>query len=124
MVHAIARDGGNLISLLDFHNDEEKEIAIEEVRHLFQQAGVAGYCTIAEAWLSTRIGLRPSKDPERIEVVVIGTVSHLGKSAKFFRICRWPDGSYRRLKPMPEFDGLKAGGMFMELIESEDRSWS
>jgi len=106
-----------------FRNDEEKHRSLMMVTAIFACMDVKMYVTIAEAWMSRLsadnipdIQPRPSKDPNKIEVVMLNAVSRNKVLGFTYEI------SDDKLLEHPLDDAISFGGRFSELLPPEGLS--
>jgi len=112
--HAVPEGGGDhLLIATPWNNDEEKEMALEAIRDMFQEMRVQSYVNIVEAWtvqLQDRVASneagppwpRPSEHPDRREVVRVTAEDRNGKSISGqFYILR-PELGEAKLSPFHE----------------------
>ena len=123
MVIGQAKDK-TLLALLPFSNQVEKVIMLEEVRALFWEAGVTLYSVMNEAWSAP---IKPEqladyqpgdaeKSTERIECLVIASVSYDNRRLKMFEIQRDSNESITDVVHIHTLEGDDVQGVLMELL--------
>ena len=96
-------------------SDNEKDLAVEALRVLFQQQQVVRYVNMVEAWTVERVGKvppeRPSLHPDRREIIAFMAESAEGESEMaVFYILR-PEHGPATLSPLQWRGGMFAGRM-------------
>jgi hypothetical protein len=118
--HAVPEgDGDHLLIATPWRNDEEKEMALEAIRDMFQEKHIQSYVSIVEAWavmggdLNNVMDVRPSRHPDRREIVRVTAEDRNGKtlSGQFY-ILR-PEHGEAKLSPFHEDppETIQAGRM-------------
>lgn len=77
----------------DFIDNESKNTLIDYLKKLCVSLEVSAVAVIMEAWLSTDLGVQPSLDPKRQEVIVISIESPYSQEIHIADITRQPDGT-------------------------------
>jgi|KBSMisStandDraft_5_1062788.scaffolds.fasta_scaffold122134_3 hypothetical protein len=107
--HAVPEgDGDHLLIATPWNDEDEKEMALEAIRDMFQEMRVQSYVNILEAWavmggdLNAISSVRPSQHPDRREVVRVTAENREGKtlSGQFY-ILR-PEHGQATLSPFHE----------------------
>lgn len=123
-------ENGDMVPIMAaFDGEDSKDEFCAEMRHQFKEWRVKSYVFAMEAWLSTLSTVdlnedgsidddkRPSKQPDRKEVVFTLAIDRDGNKAKScLEIHRNYKGEVSHIEPMEGFDGVDFAGRFAELL--------
>jgi hypothetical protein len=111
MWHAVYGNDENVLIATPWSGDEEKQIAVDMLRHLFRRERVKRFAFIVEAWTATSraediaakgegyVGPPPSEHPDRREVLMITAEDHGSSIMGFYYILR-PEHGKAVLSPL------------------------
>jgi hypothetical protein len=109
-VFALQGPGGLSIHGCPWKNDEEKEMMGTGIRQEIKRQKISRYSFTCEAWAlelksSEEFHLRPSKDPRRIEVVIVLAVDRHQRIFRQWKIERDAQGRFTELTPSKQEKG-------------------
>lgn len=122
MWHAVDGNNEHILIATPWENDDEKDAASEALHEIFKEKRVKRFAFICEAWVvqaasaETALDTRPSKHPDRREVLMISAENREGNSLSgFFYILR-PEHDKPTLSPLHMNDHDALAGRFTGML--------
>jgi hypothetical protein len=120
MWHAIQGNGEHILIATPWESDDEKEIAIGALRQMFVERHVKRFAFIVEAWVAevkNLDGPRPSKHPDRREVLMISAEDRSGESIMGYYYILRPEHGPPKLSPLEVKDFDQTTGRMVGLLD-------
>jgi hypothetical protein len=113
--------GACIILCPAFDNDEQKEAAAAEARAIFKAKNIIRYVFCSEAWAltvptTTDAIPRPSKHPDRIEVVIVEAEDKSGKNLSVHMLIQRKGDTVTLGEP--KYFGDTSSGRFIGLLQT------
>jgi hypothetical protein len=100
-----------------FADEQQKQIVLALLNVVFVTGHFDQYIHMSEAWMSRTLGKRPAEADDRIEVVVVASVTPSDRDMTVYEIKRENDKIADLVEHSPGGEKMQAGGRIVSLFE-------